>query len=327
MALRDVDVLRVLARLGIETRRQGRELWARCPFHEERTASWRIKDDPRSEHHAMWQCFGSCPEGRRSGSIVVLVKRLLDLESRDDAWRWIGSAELERPPERARGIEVVVAGPRASFVLPDGVVTKPVGEWLSVPRAYLLSRGPTAEQAARWGIGYAASGSLAGRIVIPVRDTTGRLLSYTARTYVGSERKFREPDKAGGADKGAVFGEQQWASAGRCRTRVVVGEAAFDLLAVERVASDWCSIGGVFGSELLPGHVARLGTFEEIVVASDPDPAGDKLAAQIRAQLGRWRRVRRALFPPGVDASELARPGDGLADREKVLRQILEQAA
>lgn len=304
MALRDVDVARVLARLGIETKRQGRELWARCPFHEEADASWRIKDDPRHEHHAIWQCFGSCPEGARSGSIVVLVRRLLDLESRDDAWRWIREGGVERPLPPARAVEIVVRGVRAGLTLPDGVIVAPVAAWVSTARRYLETRGVSPEQAERWELGYAAQGLLAGRIVIPIRDREGKLLSYTARTYVGSARKFREPDKADGADKGSVFGERRWPPPGE-RRLVVVTEAAFDALAVERATG--AHVGGVFGSELLPGHVARLGTFDEIVIASDPDDAGSKLAGQIRAQLGRWRKVRRAVLPPGVDADALAR--------------------
>lgn len=305
MALRDVDVARVLVRLGIEAKRTGRELWARCPFHEERSASWRIKDDPSHEHHAIWQCFGSCPEGRRSGSIVVLVRRLLDLDSRDDAWRWIRTEGAETPPEPASAVQLVIRERPAEFALPDGVVVAPVASWLSLARRYLVDvRGVTPEQADRWELGFAAQGLLAGRIVIPVRDTDGRLLSYTARTYLGSARKFREPDKAEGADKGSVFGERRWPPPGE-RKLVVVSEAAFDCLAIERATGH--HVAGVFGSELLPGHIARLGTFDEIVIASDPDKAGTKLAAQIRAQLGRWRRVRRAILPPGQDADALAR--------------------
>jgi hypothetical protein len=255
----------------------------------------------------------------------VLVRRLLDLESRHDAWRWIRTEGAETPPEPPGAVELVVRERPGEFALPDGVVVAPVASWLSLARRYLVDvRGVTPEQAERWELGYAAKGLLAGRIVIPVRDADGRLLSYTARTYLGSAKKFREPDKAEGADKGSVFGERRWPPPGE-RKLVVVSEAAFDCLAVER-ATGLC-VAGVFGSELLPGHVARLGTFEEIVTASDPDAAGSKLAAQIRAQLGRWRKVRRATFPPGFDADDLARPGADQTARVERLRAILRNAA
>lgn len=318
MALRDVDVSAVLARLGIDPRRQGRELWARCPFHEERDASWRIRDDPGHENHAVWQCFGSCPEGARSGSIVVLVRRLLDLPAREDAWRWIREGGGEREPVKTERVRVTIREQPAAFGFPAGVVFAPVGEWVSVARRYLVeTRRVTPAQVARWGIGYAAQGLLAGRIVIPVRDARGRLLSYTARTYVGSPKKFREPDKADGADKGSVFGEQRWPPAAE-RRLVVLSEAPLKALAIERAAA--VPIAAIQGSELLPAHVARLSSFREILVASDPDAAGDKLFEQTRRHLGRFSRVARVVLPPGKDPDGLEQEPGG---REMLAAVIL----
>lgn len=305
MPLRDVDVPRVLERLGIEARRQGRELWARCPFHDERSPSWRVRDEPAGEHHAVWQCFGACPEGARSGSIVVLVQRLVGLRSRSAAWRWIKEKGAETPARPAVRVEVVVHEEPGPLALPAGVRVAPVAEWVTPARRYLVEeRGVPAEQAERWGLGFAPDGKLAGRIVIPVCDAKGRLLNYTARTYLGSAKKFREPDKGDGADKGAVFGERHWPPPG-ARALVVLAEAALDALGVERATG--LPVAAVYGSELLPGHLARLSTFAEIVVASDPDDAGNKLHAAIRSQLGRFSRVRRATLPEGEDGAALAK--------------------
>lgn len=316
MALRDVDVRRVLERLGIETKRQGRELWARCPFHEERSASWRCKDDSTSEHHGIWQCFGSCPEGRRSGSIVHLVRALLDLPTREDAWRWIREKGAEAPRKAPSRVEIVLGEQRPVLVLPEGVVVAPVAAWVSPARRYLVDvRGVTPEQAERWELGYAAQGLLAGRIVIPVRDGAGRLLNYTARTYVGAEKKFREPDKADGADKGSVFGERHWPAPG-ARRAVAVTEAALCALAVERATG--MHVAAILGSELLPGHVARVGSFEEIVILPARDAAASKLLGELKAQLGRWAKVRTARLPGGTDPDLLA--SRSLAELAAVVR-------
>lgn len=305
MALRDVDVPRVLERLGIEYRRQGRELWARCPFHDERSPSWRIRSEPAHENHTVWQCFGACPEGRRSGSVIVLVQRLVGLESREDAWRWIKGQGAEAPPRPTRRIKVEVVERPGALAFPAGVRVAPVADWVTPARTYLVEeRGVPAAQAERWGIGYAPYGRLAGRIVIPARDRSGRLLNYTGRTYLGASLKFREPEEGEGADKSAVFGEQHWPAPSERRI-VGLGEAGFDALAIERVLG--LHVAATYGSELLPGAIARLSTFPEIVVFSDPDAAGNKLFDAIRSQLGRFSRVRRAALPEGEDPAALAK--------------------
>jgi hypothetical protein len=127
--------------------------------------------------------------------------------------------------------------------------------------------------------------------------------------YVRAPRKWKEPDRDEGADKGAVFGQQHWPAPdveGRCPGAVVVTEAALDALAVERATFHRWNVAAVYGSEVLAGHANPLSTFEEVVVVSEPDEAGDKLWRELRVALGRWTKLRRAELPEGYDASALA---------------------
>ena len=298
-----LDVPALLGRLGLDAKRKGREWWACCPFHEERSASWCMRDQPGDEEkHALWRCYGACEV--RGGNAVGLVMRMLRLD-RDEAWRWIWSDAKATPePPPVLEVEVEVRRPGAPFKLPSGVILAPLAAWVTPARRYAVERGLTPAQVERWRLGFAVEGYLAGRLVLPVRNSKGKLVSYTGRTFVGSMKKWREPREEDGGDKGSVFGEEHWPPPGS-RKRVVVTEAALDSLAVERVAD--VSIGAVYGSELLPGHVARLSTFEEVVVASDPDKAGEKFAGQLRGALGRWVRVRHAAMPEGYDANALER--------------------
>ena len=302
-SLAHLDVPDLLTRLGLTYQRKGRELWCSCPFHadgQERTPSFCVRDQPGDEErHAHYRCYGSCEV--RGGSVVGLVMRLHGVD-RQDAWRWIGGAGA--PPPALRVDLVEVRGSRAPFRLPQGVVVAPLGAWVSPARRYAEQRGLTPAQVERWGLGYAVEGRLRGRLVLPVRDACGRVTSYTARTFVGSPKKWLEPAGEEHGDKGSVFGEQHWPPAGD-RQRVVVAEAALDALAVERVLPG--PVAAVYGSELMPGHVARLSTFPEVVVASDPDAAGDKLVDQVAVALGRWSVVRRAILPAGHDACSLER--------------------
>jgi hypothetical protein len=60
VSLDRVDVEKLLARLGIEARRRGREWFAKCPnsAHEDRSPSWRIRDEPGATKHGYHKCFG-----------------------------------------------------------------------------------------------------------------------------------------------------------------------------------------------------------------------------------------------------------------------------
>jgi hypothetical protein len=320
----DVDVPAVLTRLGIEVKKTaGRELWACCPRHEESTPSWRIRNEPGDERHGFWQCFGSCDGDARNGGVLKLVRLVLDLPGWKEARAWLRGQDVEREPEPApQRVRIESTTPSIAgrgMQPPKGAVVAPVERWPSPARRYLVDkRGVPAEQAERWGLGYAGVGRLAGRIYLPAHDRTGRLINYTARTFVGATLKFREPNEGDGADKGAVFGERFWPGPGERRV-VVALESALNALAVERVAG--MHVGSIFGSEVLPAHLLRLGTFDLVLVASDPDEAGDKYWRALRSGLARHARVERVEIPEGTDCADLGR------DAPDILRARIEDAA
>ena len=312
-----VDVPKLLARLGIEAERRGKEYWARCPLHDERTASFQIHDEPGRPKHGNWRCLGACHTGGNALDLVASVLKLDDAEAR--AWVREGG-EVEVDPEQVtRPLVFADRESRSEFELPRCVVFTPFPDWPRAPRDYLTSRGVTAEQVARWGIGYAVDGRLAGRIVFPWRDQTGLVYGYTARAFLPTVRKHDEPTEADGAIRGFVLGEQHWPQPNR-RSTVVVVEGMFDGLAVERATG--CAFGAARGSNLLPEHADKFATFEEVVVASDPDPAGRGYATSLRASLGRYVRFRVAELPTGTDPAKLAvRAGLGaLADALRLPR-------
>lgn len=306
-----VDVPALLARLGIRGERRGRALWAPCPYHEEKEPSWSIIDDVSGSKHGYHHCFG-CKEG---GGPVALVMQVVGLETPKEAREWLGGASVERVAEEVSVRFEQGRSLRPEFVLPQGVVTAPLGEWVTPARRYAEERGVTPAQVEQWGIGYAVTGRLGGRLVFPVRTAVGRLISYTARTYVGAVKRYLEPGSDEWPDKAAVFGEEWWPEA---RVVVVVTEGALDGLAVQRAAG--LPFGAVYGSELLPGHLARLATFDAVVIASDPDPAGDKLFAAIDGAMRARARVSRARLPAKVDPCKLERMNPG------ALREVISAA-
>lgn len=297
------DVPRLLERFKIEARRDGDELLARCPAHVDSKPSWSIHATT-GRHH----CF-ACGFGGTAASLVI---HMLDVGrlgwTNGDAWRWLrehglligaGAPGLDvelylRPQERS-----------ATFILPASVrVGVPLSGWPTPAVRYLARREIPGWQVRRWGIGFAIDGRLGGRIVFPVRSREGRLLSYSARTFVGSPVRYLTPDADENPDRAALFGEEAWPAPVE-RRRVVVVEGAIKALAVERAASG-VHLAGVLGATQAsnPRVVAKLATFPEVVILLDADRAGEAAAEQLYGALARHVRasVRRMPNAPVDDA-------------------------
>lgn len=303
------DPVKLLERLDIQFVAKGDVLWASCPnpAHNDKTPSWRFIANADSERFGQHRCYG-CGFG---GWPVRLVEAVLGC-SREEAREWLHDIDVAPPLPFKVSIEVK-QGLKARIRIPPGVYFEPLSEWPDAARSYLLGdRGVTPWQVARWGMGYtkgrydALTNPLAGRIFIPVLNTKGELISYTARSYLpNSKRRYKEPSMGEGADLGAVFGEQHWP---KNRWVVVVTEGAFDALAVERVFMGMgLPVAGIYGSQLHSGHVARISTFRGVVLATDPDKAGNRVAGELTEQLRRWTQVVRAELPEGQDCASLPR--------------------
>lgn len=295
----DVDIESVLARLGIVAKKKGREWEALCPnpAHEDRSPSWRIKDEPGATKHGYHHCW-PCGFG---GGVLDLIQKVLVLEDYAAAKAWLGSTGLVEQ-KAVVGVEVQIRPPQLRFKLPAEVRFGPLERWPGPARDYLAKRGIDAWQVERWGIGYAVEGRLRGRIVFVLRDARGRPQSYSARTFIGDERRFYEPDEHEGASPAAMFGEQHWSS----RFAVFVFEGAIKALAAE-AALPGANVAATTGSELRLLHPTKLATFEHVCLVGDDDKAGNKVSSQLATQLARHASTERLVLPRGLDADELPR--------------------
>ena len=113
---RNVPIEAVVARYGIELKRQGTSLKGCCPIHN--------GSNPRQFviSNGLWHCFGDCDRG---GSVIELVAAMEDVEARDAAlmiarWFAIGGADLSSQHSKQR--RVAMSGERPShkaFVVED----------------------------------------------------------------------------------------------------------------------------------------------------------------------------------------------------------------
>jgi DNA primase len=299
-----------------------RRFWCLCPFHDDHHPSLDVAND-WADHPGRWRCR-ACGE---RGDLVELAERRLGM-SPEDALEWARGKgafdEPQAPPPAAVEIELAT---RRAFRLPREVVipewvkgnsdAEYLARWPTPARRYLERRTLPAWQLARWELGFATSGRLAGRIVIPLFADNGEALvpvTYMARSFVDEEPRYLTPRPEEHPDLDALFGTAHWTEQLE-EDEVVVTEGAFNGLAVERASAGACptpiffaAVGGA--SELRPAHAALIGRFARVCVLSDGDAAGDALADKLRGALGRHCEIRRVRLEHDADETppaELAR--------------------
>lgn len=299
----DVGVL--LGSLGIRATHKGSKWVATCPNpkHADTSPSWSIVDRPGDRRHASHHCF-SCGWGGGPWELAGAVWGL-GVEAAGARLREMG---LGGPPPMPKEIpKVVIARSRdpVEFKLPMGVeIPGSGGRWFGPALEYLLARGVTPDQIDRWGLGYATRGRLRFRVVIPVYDGGGRLLTYSARAFSSAAGGGRYD--TGTVDMGAKPRRAIWGEAGFTGLEVVtVAEGCFSALALERAGAP--NPAAMLGSELTEDKALILGRFRRVLVATDPDAAGAKVAEAL-AVLGRRARIHRidlTKSPDDCDPSEL----------------------
>lgn len=277
-----IDVALLLSRLGISAKRSGSRLVARCPLpeHNDSTPSWAITCDG-GQRHGVWYCFGC----KRRGGPAALVQSVTGATFAE------AKAFIEElvalGPNLPLDAEVVVRERVAwsGLCLPDGVVVAPLEEWPTPARRYLEGRRVSAATVARWGLGYAVGGDQAGRVVIPVRDVTGRLVGWQGRAFDDRSPKSKNaPSDLPGVDPGVLLGEEHWPEADM--SALVVVEGPFDGFAVDVAGYAFACLRG--SGDLHPEHARKLARgWDRLIIATDPDAAGEVAATLMRA-LGRW---------------------------------------
>lgn len=295
-----VDVPKLLAALGVKARRQGRKLWAPCPAHEERTPSWSVVDDTSSQKHASHHCFG-CSFG---GGPWELAAQVLGL-SLDEAAAWVRSNGFGAPTADVPKV-VLHRGDSGRFELPAFVQVPSLdgSMWFRPALDYLRARGVEDWQIERWHIGFATRGRCAMRVVVPV-VTGGRLVSYVARAFTETPRRYLTPDRSERpSPERALFGEPAVEDFGE----VVVTEGVLKTLAFERVGVR--NAVAVLGAQNLAAPKLRyLAKFGRILVATDPDAAGDLAHARLHRALSRYSQVVRVGLSAAPDDLALTPSG------------------
>lgn len=347
--LERVDLVALVQR-HVELKKSGRSFKGRCPFHEEKSASFYVTPELKR-----FKCFG-CQAG---GDAIAFIQRYLGKSFVDavrDLAREVGvdlsGAEDPSAKERQQ-LREVTALAQAHFqrLLWDEAEGR-------LGREALAARGVSEETARAFGLGWAPEawtrlsdelvrhGTLEfglqaglvqrrakgegtydvfrGRLMVPIRAPDGRPLAFGGRLLVGDQGpKYLNSRESRLYNKSETLYALDVAQHDvRRQHSAVLVEGYFDAIALHqaglKTAVALCS------TALTPGHleVLRRAEARELVLLLDGDAAGrtavERLAGPLLAA-GASTRV--ALLPEGEDPDTFARKAG-----TEGLRALLAQA-
>lgn len=347
----------------VALKRAGSAYKGLCPFHAEKTPSFIVTPDRES-----WRCFG-CGEG---GDIFTFLMRRDAIDFREALSRLAEKAGVElsaqttkqdRHRRRLReALEAAIAWYREVLLQASQAERA---------RAYLDERGLTAETIERFGIGYAptswdaltrrligrgftndellAAGlaspssrggvidKFRGRIIIPIRDASGRAVGLGGRIMPGAEGPKYLNSPAGPLfDKSrTLYGLDLAKAAIRREKLTVIVEGYTDVMAAHQAG--FANVVASLGTALTRGQIELATRYADgIALAYDVDLAGEAATQRgLLEELGPDQsvsKVRVVRIPAGKDPDELIRNDPdawrvAVADAKPVIEYFMERTA
>ena len=332
-----------------------------CPFHNEKTPSFIVTPERET-----WHCFG-CGE---HGDIFTFVMRRDGLDFREALERLAEKAGVELSERTARedrrrkrlrdALEAAIAFYRQ--VLLQAHQAGPA-------RDYLAERGLGDETLERFGVGYALNNWEAltkrlrgkgytdqeltdaglaspsnrggvydrfrGRIIIPIRDASGRPIGLGGRIMPGGEgpKYLNSPATALFDKSRTLFAIDLAKTSIRREKLTVIVEGYTDVMAAHQAG--FTNVVASLGTALTAGQVELANRYADgVALAYDVDLAGEaatqrSLVEELQGVVSKVRVIR---IPSGKDPDEFIRTDpDGwrqaVADAEELLPYFMARAA
>lgn len=293
----------------VQLRQRGRDFWGCCPFHNEKTPSFKV--DPTTQ---LWHCFG-CGEG---GDVISFVMKIDDLGFAD-AVRFLAQRagiQIAEDPKaaafrgkKARLKEACEAA--AEFYHLQLMRSREDGA--ASARAYLASRDMGGSVPNRWNLGYAPGrqslvrylsakgftskelidanlalvskkdGRLRDRfyerVMFPIRDADGDTIAFGGRVIGKGEPKYLNTQETPLFHKSRVLFGLDVAKAAMASTGIaVIVEGYTDVIMLHE--SGVKNAVATLGTALTVQHVRQLSRHakQRIVYLFDGDEAGQRAA-------------------------------------------------
>jgi DNA primase len=326
---RAADIVRVISE-HVALKKMGTSWKGLCPFHQEKTPSFNVRQEP-----AVFHCFG-CGEGGDVFKFLMLRERVSFPEAVEMLARRFGvpvpEGRVEPGPDRREREEMLALMEAAAQHFTRTLWAAPG----TLAREYLLGRGFQKETLERIRAGAARDawddllGALRGkfspalllkaglvlerqgreghydrfrnRAVFPIPNESGKVVAFGARALDGSEPKYLNSPETPVYSKSRVLYGLSWARDAIAREkRAVLMEGYLDVArAIEHGVGEAVA---TCGTALTASHARLLRRFAETVVLNfDQDEAGQKAARRsLEVLLEEALRVRIVELPEGHD--------------------------
>ncbi len=316
--VRDATDVVALISESVVLKQKGRLHWGLCPFHGEKTPSFKV--DPATQ---LWHCFG-CGEG---GDVFGFLMRRENLEF-PEAVRVLAERERIDIAEEEAGAprsyrERLVAACEATAAFYHHELTHSRTPEATAAREYLSARGFSIDVARRFTLGYApgrgalvrhlraegftaaeivdanlgyrrdggAGGGSDGagggvtdrfyeRVMFPIRDLHGRVIAFGGRVVGAGEPKYLNSSDTPVFHKSAnVYSIERAKDAIVAEGVAVVVEGYTDVIALHEAGIT--NVVATLGTALTRQHMRLLGRFAtKVVYLFDGDEAGMRAAAR-----------------------------------------------
>jgi len=315
------------------------DMWAPCPFHQEKSASFHVDD-----RKGFYYCFGCHAKGDAI-SFVRETENVSFMEAVEILAREAGMPMPERDPRAQEKADVRTE-------LAD--VMELAVKWFrlqlrtggaSAAREYLERRGLNGEVCDRWEIGFAPDSwqglwdalkgkdiadelilgaglakpsskggkpydTFRGRIMYPIRDARGRCIAFGGRAMDPEDKaKYLNSPETELFDKGrSLYNVKNARVAAGKGQPLLVAEGYMDVIALSEAGFE-ASVAPL-GTAITENQLAMLWRIsDEPVITLDGDTAGQRAALRLidlaLPLLEAGRSLRFAMMPEGQDPDDL----------------------
>ncbi|WOI57057.1 DNA primase [Palleronia sp. LCG004] len=329
------------------------DMWAPCPFHQEKSASFHVDD-----RKGFYYCFG-CHEKGDAISFVRETENLSFIEAVKLLASEAGMEVPERDPQaQAKAdrrdvlVDVMEAAARFFQMQLSGNAGREARQYLEgrkldraaqerwqlgfAPaswdglRDHLTGKGIPVERIVEAGLaktsqkGRAPYDTFRNRIIYPIRDARGRCIAFGGRAMDPDDNaKYLNSPETPLFDKGRTLYNMGPARAAAGKSPLIVAEGYMDVIALSEAG--FASTVAPLGTAVTEDQLRLMWRMSpEPIVALDGDEAGQRAALRLMdlalPMIEAGQSLRFCLMPPGQDPDDVLRSG-GREAMEKLLSQ------
>ena len=323
--LNRVDIVEVIDS-RVPLKKKGREYWACCPFHGEKSPSFSVSSGKQFYH-----CFGC----QKSGNAVGFLMDYDHMEFVEAIESLAQSLGLDVPYEQGSAPAKPAVGLEAMYQVMEQSSQSFEAQLKQTPAAidYLKNRGISGQIAKTFAIGYAPPGwnNLSGdekllvdtgmlvkkedgkqydrfrhRLMFPIRDRRGRTIAFGGRVINPEDnpKYLNSPESPLFHKSDEIYGLYEMKKAVTNIDRIYITEGYMDVVALAEhgVATSVATLGTAINNRQIE---SLFRVCKNLVFCFDGDAAGKKAAwrslEQCLASLKEGRLARFLFLPEGQD--------------------------